>query len=111
MSTTTVAPLPRYSPVCWSSGSATRVGTLLASTPDTPAGHSRVLTPAGQLNVMTLAVRLYVPSPAEVAEMRQWVMDCAPTEDDVELAELTSDADVVAFVGRQCHGGHGLFVD
>jgi hypothetical protein len=108
---TTTAPLPRYSPVCWSTGNATRVGTLLPPTADTPAGHSRVLTPAGVLNVMTLALRPYEPTPEQVAEMRGWVTDCAPHDDDVELVELTPDVDIIAFVGRQCTDGHGLFVD
>lgn len=115
MSTTTDAALRPYSPVCWSSGvdgNALTVGTLLPITSATPGGHSPVRTPGGVLNVMTVKIRPYAPTAAEVATMREWVAECAPTEDDMGEAldrDVTPDRNIVRFVGRLHDCGHGAF--
>lgn len=108
---TTTTALRPHSPVCWSAGGDTRIGTLLPPASDTPIGHSHVhLFLFGTRNVMTLALRPYTPTADEVARMRRWVADCGVADGGMERASTMDAAEVIAYIGQHCESGHGLFV-
>lgn len=91
----------------WSTPSGVHVGTAVRG--DAPLGHTPVLTMSGIVNVMTVALREYAPTADALTEMRVWLGDIAPTEDDLDMVADLSDADVVRAVARLSADGVAPF--
>ena len=110
-----IPPRP-HTAVQWSAPSGVRVGTVAdryvnpAAVGEVPMGHTPVLTTTGVVNVMTVALRPYAPTAESLAEMRAWLADVAPTEDDLDLVAELSDSDVVRAVSRLSADGVAVFV-
>lgn len=88
-------PSPRTA-VEWSTPDGVRVGTVVDADAvgPVPVGHTPVRILSGVLNVMTIALRPYTPSVESLAEMRSWLVDCAPA-DDVDLVADLTDTEVL----------------